>query len=46
MPNVLRYCTYRQSLDYLRRYAGFLSEDDRGLILGGNLARLFELPGR
>ena len=24
MPNILRHCTYRQSLDYLRRHATFI----------------------
>ncbi|MDF1521874.1 MAG: amidohydrolase family protein [Trueperaceae bacterium] len=36
MPNVERYCTYRQSLTYVRDYADFLSADDLSGILGGN----------
>jgi predicted TIM-barrel fold metal-dependent hydrolase len=43
MPNVLRFCTYRQSLDYLRRYCDFIAPSDMDLILGGNLQRLFRL---
>jgi hypothetical protein len=45
MPNVLRHCTYAQSLEYLQRHAGFIPPADMGLILGGNLARLFNLGG-
>ena len=45
MPNVIRHCTYSQSLDYLRRHADFIPPADMALILGGNLARLFRLNG-
>jgi hypothetical protein len=41
VPNVLRYCTYAQSLNHLRRHAGFIPEPDMNLILGDNLVRLF-----
>ncbi|HEY7034979.1 MAG TPA: amidohydrolase family protein [Thermomicrobiales bacterium] len=41
-PNVERYCSYRQSHEYLDTYE-FLTDEDRRLILGGNLARLFGL---
>jgi predicted TIM-barrel fold metal-dependent hydrolase len=41
-PNVERYCSYRQSHEYLDTYE-FLSDEDRRLILGGNLERLFGL---
>jgi len=44
MPNVERNCTYRQSLDYLRRYGDFLSPTDRERLLGGNLMTLFGQP--
>jgi predicted TIM-barrel fold metal-dependent hydrolase len=40
MPNVERFCTYRQSLDYVRRYCDFLPGGEKDLILGGNAARL------
>ena len=43
MPNVLRHCTYRQSLDYLRRHADFIPAAEHDLVLGGNLARVFGL---
>ena len=43
MPNVLRHCTYAQSLEYLRRHAEFIPDEDMDLILGGNLARLFHI---
>jgi predicted TIM-barrel fold metal-dependent hydrolase len=43
MPNVERNCTYRQSLDYLRRYCPFIPSRDMDSILGGNLAELFGL---
>jgi len=43
MPNVERNCTYRQSLDYLRRYCPFIPSRDMERILGGNLAELFGL---
>jgi predicted TIM-barrel fold metal-dependent hydrolase len=40
MPNVERFCTYRQSLDYVRRYCSFLSEEEKEKILGTNLMDL------
>jgi predicted TIM-barrel fold metal-dependent hydrolase len=43
MPNVVRHCTYSQSLEYLRRHADFIPAADLDLILGGNLARVFKL---
>lgn len=42
MPNVLRFCTYRQSYAYLQQ-CPFLNKQDLDLILGGNLARMFAL---
>ena len=44
MPNVERFCTYKQSLDYVRRHCDFLPSRERDLVLGGNLARVFALP--
>lgn len=41
MPNVERSCTYRQSLDYLRRHCDFISAADMALIVGGNADRLY-----
>jgi predicted TIM-barrel fold metal-dependent hydrolase len=40
MPNVERFCTYRQSLDYVRRYCTFLTAAEMDLVLGGNVADL------
>jgi predicted TIM-barrel fold metal-dependent hydrolase len=41
VPNVERYCTYRQSHTYLGRSCGFLNRRDRQAILGGNLTAFF-----
>ena len=43
MPNVERFCTYRQSLDYVLRYCDFLSDAEMELILGGNAVGLYEI---
>jgi predicted TIM-barrel fold metal-dependent hydrolase len=43
MPNVERFCTYRQSVDYVRKHCSFLSHEERELILGRNAADLIEL---
>jgi hypothetical protein len=40
MPFQNRFCTYRQSRDWIEKYCGFLSEDDLGLIMGGTAARV------
>ncbi len=40
IPIVLLHWTYRQSLDYVRRYCPFLNEDEMAAILGGNMARI------
>jgi predicted TIM-barrel fold metal-dependent hydrolase len=46
MPNLERWCTYLQGLNYLRYHWNFISEVDKRLILGGNAARIFKLaPG-
>lgn len=41
-PASKRYCTFKQSLEVVRRHAWFLTESDRNQILGGTLRRLFE----
>ena len=41
MPNVERYCTYRQSLTYLAAYADFLGPAERRLIFRENALALF-----
>lgn len=42
MPNVERFCTYRQCVDYVRKYCPFLSPDEKDRILGGNAADLLQ----
>jgi predicted TIM-barrel fold metal-dependent hydrolase len=41
MPNVERFCTYKQSLDYVRRYCEFLSAREKDLILGDTCAAFY-----
>ncbi|UYN97452.1 MAG: amidohydrolase [Enhydrobacter sp.] len=41
MPNVERFCTYRQSLDYVRRYCPFLTAREKDLILGETCAAFY-----
>lgn len=41
MPNVERFCTYRQSLDYVRKYCPFLTAREKDLILGDNCASFY-----
>jgi predicted TIM-barrel fold metal-dependent hydrolase len=45
IPNVERHCTYRQSLDYLRRFSDLMPSSDMDRILGGNLLELFQFYG-
>jgi hypothetical protein len=33
MPNVERFCTYRQSVDYVRRYCSFLPAAGKDAVL-------------
>ncbi len=42
-PMVERYCTYEQSLRYLKDHCSFIPEQDMKQILGGNLKRIFDL---
>ena len=46
MPNVERFCTYRQSLDYVRRYCRFFSAGEMDAVLGGTMAQMFRLKER
>lgn len=41
MPAAERSGTYAQSMNYIRRYADFMSDADKALFFGGNAARLF-----
>jgi predicted TIM-barrel fold metal-dependent hydrolase len=43
MPNLERFCTYRQCVDYVRKYCPFLSASEKDAVLGGNVAKLFGL---
>jgi len=43
MPNVERFCTYRQSVDYVRKHCTFLSAAEKDAVLGGNAAQLVGL---
>lgn len=43
MPNVERFCTYQQSLDFVVRYCDFLSTSDMERILGLNCAGLYNI---
>lgn len=45
MPNVGRYCTYRQALGYLWDHAGFLPEEDRRRIFRENALELLLASG-
>lgn len=42
MPNVERYCTYRQSYSYLAHRCDYMDETEREALFGGNLMSLFE----
>lgn len=51
MPNVERFCTYTQCVDYVRRYCDFLSSAEKDQVLGDNLVELcaigkYPLPQR
>jgi predicted TIM-barrel fold metal-dependent hydrolase len=46
MPNVERFCTYRQSIDYVRRYCDFLTASEKDLILGDTMDRLLGVSER
>jgi hypothetical protein len=46
MPNVERFCTYKQSIDYVRRYCPFLTAPEKDMILGGTMDRLLGISGR
>jgi len=43
MPNVERFCTYRQSLDYVRKYCPFLTAREKDLVLGDNCVAFYDL---
>ena len=41
MPNVERYCTYRQTLSYFTDHCSYIADDDIDKILAGNTLELF-----
>ena len=43
MPNVERFCTYKQSLDYVRKHCAFLTAEEKDRILGTNAGDLLHL---
>ncbi|AWT59223.1 MAG: hypothetical protein DF168_00404 [Candidatus Moanabacter tarae] len=43
MPFQNRFCTYRQSRDWIEKYCSFLGLEDRSNILGGTCARILAL---
>jgi predicted TIM-barrel fold metal-dependent hydrolase len=43
-PNVERFCTYKQSLDYVRNYCSFLSASEKDAILGENIREVMSIP--
>jgi hypothetical protein len=46
MPNVERFCTYTQCLDYVRRHCNFLSSSEKDLILGQTIDGLLGISER
>jgi len=46
MPNVERFCTYTQCVDYVRRHCGFFSNAEKDAVLGGNIDRLLGIRAR
>lgn len=43
IPNVERFCTFKQCIDYVRRYCNFLSASEKDLILGENVIDLCKI---
>ena len=43
MPFQNRFCTYRQSRDWIEKYCDFLTPQDKASILGGTAARILSL---
>ncbi|OGB93179.1 MAG: hypothetical protein A3G35_18365 [candidate division NC10 bacterium RIFCSPLOWO2_12_FULL_66_18] len=46
IPNVERFCTYTQSVDYVRRNCEFLTATEKDKILGKNLDAMFKVSER
>jgi predicted TIM-barrel fold metal-dependent hydrolase len=45
MPFQNRFCTYRQSREWIERYSTFLDPDQLAAVMGGTAARLLRIPG-
>jgi predicted TIM-barrel fold metal-dependent hydrolase len=43
MPMLMRTCTYRQAIDFVRKHCNFLSEAEKDLVLGKNASKLLGL---
>ena len=43
MPFAMRTCTYRQNLDTIRWHTNFMTDADRALVMGDNLARIYHV---
>jgi predicted TIM-barrel fold metal-dependent hydrolase len=43
MPNVERFCTYKQCVDYVRRHCTFLTAGEKDAILGANAAEMLRI---
>ena len=46
MPFQNRFCTYRQSRNWIEEYCDFLSASDRAAIMGGTAARILGVGGQ
>ena len=44
MPFQNRFCTYRQSRDWIERYSTFLGADEMASLMGGTTARILRIP--
>ena len=45
MPFQNRFCTYRQSRDWIERYPTFLDPGQMAALMGGTAARILRIPG-
>mgnify|MGYP001289556532 FL=1 len=43
MPNLERFCTYKQGLDYILKHSKELNSNEKDQILGGNLMELIPI---
>jgi hypothetical protein len=44
MPFQNRFCTYRQSREWIERYCDFLEPSQLASLMGGTAARLLRIP--